>query len=284
MSFFATKNDLELAKRAMLKEPDLYAVKKITEQSSVVDLTTPTAATFTLTAGVISADDEFNSTAFQNLFFLDDNNALGRVEVDDTTLSGNTITFDSTAAVLVSDESTAPSLTTTNSYQIKLFQASSNTVTFGSGTIPVGLFIGDTSEVNFNYTNNEAKLKVGIPKKLRAKGTIEVEAMLEFNVAQLTQPDILGAGFRGSTRGSQTSQVQYHFGFEPQTANQYMIQAVSEDQSGRAFFIEFFLTELIVSSYGLGGEDYKQMGVQAELLSDSFRPDNFDMMRVISLN
>ncbi len=285
MSFFANKNALELANRTMLEQPDLYAAKVVGEDaSSLYDATAPTAATFVLDSGIIVADDDLNSTALNNLYFLDDNNALGKVVIDDTVLSTNLVTFDSTAAVLVSDETTAPTLTDTNSFQTRVLQPSSLTVTHGSSTIPVGLFLGDTSDLNFNYTINEAKLKVGIPKKLRAKGVVEVEAMLEFNLAQITDPNILGAGFRGATRGLQTNQTQYHFGFQPAEAGQYMIQAVANDKSGRNFFTEFFLTELLVASFSVGGDEFKQLGMQAELLSDTFRPDASDMFRSISLD
>lgn len=285
MSFFANKNDVELANRTLLNQPDIYAAKVVYEQeASVLASGTPSAATFTIDAGVIVANDDFNSTSLQNLYFLDENNALAKVEIDDTTLSGNTITFDSTAALLVSDESTAPTLTNTNSYQVRILQPSSNALTFGSGTIPVGKFIGDTSDINFNYTMNEAKLKVGVPKKLRAKGVIEVEASLEFNLAQITDPNILKAALRGALYGDQTGQVQVHYGFNPQVAERYMIQAYAKDQSGRAWFTEFFLCELMVNSMGFGGDEYKQLGITAELLADVYRSEGYDMMRTISLD
>lgn len=284
MSFFNNKNDFELAKRALLNQPDLYASKIAVEQeSSVLDLTTPAAATYTLDAGSISTDDEFNSTALKNLYFLDDNAVLAKVEIDDSASAGHTVTFDSTAAVLVSDESTAPSLTDTSSYQVRVLQASSNTLTFGSGTIPVGKYIGDTSEVNFNYTMNEAKLKVGVPEKTRTKGVTSVEAMLEFNHAQFTAPGLLKSVFRGATYGDQTSQTQVHYGFDPQTAEKYMIQAIADDDSGRAFFLEFFYCQLMVTSVPFGGTEYKQLGISAELLADVMRPDAYNMMRSISL-
>ena len=285
MSFFANKNALELANRTLLNQPDLYAAKIEGEDtSSLLSTTVPDNATFAINSGIIVADDDFNSTALENLYFLDDNNALNKVKVKDTTLVGNLITFDEDDIVLVSDESTLGTITDTNSYQVRVLQGSALTVTHGSSTIAVGLFMGDTSELNFNYTLNEAKLKVGIPKKLRAKGTVEVEAMLEFNLAQITDPNILGAGFRGSTNGSQTNQAQFHYGFEPGEANQYMIQAVANDKSGRNFFTEFFVTELLVSSFSVGGDEFKQLGIQAELLADTFRPDASDMFRTISLD
>lgn len=285
MSFFNTKNDLELARRVMLSEPDLYGAKIEHEQASAtLDNGTASVANFTLDSGIVTADDVFNSASLENLYFLDDNSALCKVQIDDSSMSGNTVTFDSTAATLVSDESTACTVTDTSSYQVRVLQASSNALTFGSGTIPVGLYMGDSSEVNFNYTINEAKLKVGVPKKLRAKSTVEVEAMLEFNLAQITDPNILGAVFRGSTQGSQTNQTQYHFGFDPGEANQYMIQAFSTDKEGRGFFIEFFVCELIASAIGLGGDEFKQFGISAELLADTYRNDEADMMRSISLD
>jgi hypothetical protein len=285
MSFFATKNAVELADRTMLYQPDLYAAKVMHEQeTSVLDSSTPTAATFTLDSGIVTADDVFNSTSLQNLYFLDNNNALAKVEIDDSSQSGNTVTFDSTAAVLVSDESTAPTLTDTNSYQVRVLQASSNALTFGSSTIPVGLYLGDTSDLSINYTNNEAKLKTGVPKKLRAKGTVEIEASLEFNFAQITDPGMLEAALRGATIGSQTNQTQIGYGFDPQVADRYMIQAWSKDNSGRAFFMEFFLCEIMATSIGFGGDEFKQIGVNAELLADVFRPDASNMFRSISLD
>ena len=285
MSFFANKNDIELANRTMLYQPDLYAAKiEVEQQTSVVDLTVPASATFTLDAGSVSADDVFNSTSLENLYFIDDNAALAKVKIDDSAQAGETITFDSTAAVLVSDESTAPSLTDTNSYQVRVLQASSNALTFGSSTIPVGKFIGDTSELNFNYTMNEAKLKVGVPKKLRAKGVVEIEAALEFNLAQITDPNVLKAALRGATIGDQTNQTQVGYGFDPQTAEKYMIQAWAKDDSGRAWFSEFFVCELMVSSLGFGGDEYKQLGINAEMLADVYRPDASNMMRTISLD
>lgn len=220
MSFFANKNAVELANRTLLNQPDFYGAKVIQEvEASLLDLTTPASATFLLEAGAIVADDDLNSTSLQNLYGIDDNSALFKVEIDDSVLSTNLITFDATAAVLVSDESTAPTLTDAGTYQIRVLQPSSLALTKGSGTIPVGLYLGDVSEVNFNYTSNEAKLKVGIPKKLRAKGVVEVEAALEFNLAQITDPNVLKASLRGVLSGGQTGQTQVHYGFEPQVAN-----------------------------------------------------------------
>jgi len=63
-----------------------------------------------------------------------------------------------------------------------------------------------------------------------------------------------------------------------------MIQAWAKDDSGRAFFTEFFLCELMVSSFGFGGDEYKQLGINAELLADTYRPDASNMMRTISLD
>lgn len=285
MSFFANKNAVELANRTLLNQPDFYGAKVIQEvEASLLDLTTPASATFLLEAGAIVADDDLNSTSLQNLYGIDDNSALFKVEIDDSVLSTNLITFDATAAVLVSDESTAPTLTDAGTYQIRVLQPSSLALTKGSGTIPVGLYLGDVSEVNFNYTSNEAKLKVGIPKKLRAKGVVEVEAALEFNLAQITDPNVLKASLRGVLSGGQTGQTQVHYGFEPQVAERYMIQAYAKDQSGRAWFTEFFVTELMVTGLPLGGDEYKQIGLSAELLSDVYRPGTEDMMRTISLD
>jgi len=174
MSFFANKNALELANRTLLYQPDLYAAKVRGEDaSSLLDSTVTTAATLVLDSGIIVADDDLNSTAFENLYIIDDNAALARVVIDDTVLSTTLITVDTTAAVLVSDGSTAPTLTNGGSYQVRVLQPSSNTLTMGATTIPVGLFMGDVSELNLAYTMNEAKLKVGVPKKLRAKGVVE---------------------------------------------------------------------------------------------------------------
>jgi len=285
MSFFANKNDVELANRTLLYQPDIYAAKIEHEQeASVLDLTVPASATFALDSGTVTADDVFNSTSLQNLYFIDDNDALAKVEIDDSATATDLITFDSTAAVLVGDESTAPSLTDTSSYQVRVLQPSSNALTFGSGTIPVGKFIGDTSDINFNYTMNEAKLKVGVPKKLRAKGVIEIESAIEFNLAQTTDPSVLKAALRGATSGGQTNQTQVHYGFDPQTAEKYMIQAWAKDNSGRAWFSEFFVCELMVSSLGFGGDEFKQLGISAELLADVYRPDASNMMRTISLD
>lgn len=285
MSFFNNKNDFELTKRAMLYEPDFYGSKIEHEQeSSVLDSSTTSAATFTLDTGVVTADDVFNSTALKNLYFLDDNSALAKVEIDDSATSGNTVTFDSTAAVLVSDESTAPTLTDTSSYQVRVLQASALTQTFGSGTIPVGKYIGHTSDANFNYTNNKAKLKVGVPKRTVTQGTVEVEAMLEFNYAQITDPNMLKSGLQGATYGDQTNQTQVQYGFNPQTSDRYMIQAYSLDDSGRAFFMEFFNVELTVNAFPFGGDEYKKLGITGEILADTMRLDNYNMMRSISLD
>ena len=273
---YSSKNALELTQRVMLAQPDIYVAKIMHEQSaSVVDISSPATSTFTLESGTVTANDVFNST-LPNLYFIDDNGALAYVAIDDSDSTGETVTFDYTSAVLVSDENTQPTLTDTKSYQVRILNPSTNANR--------GLFIGDTSDINFNYTMNEAKLKVGVPKKTRAKGVVEVEASLEFNIAQITDPDLLGEALRGSTQGSQTGQTQYHMGFDPQVASRFVIQAIGTDQDGEEFFIEFFNCELMVSSVNLGGDEYKQIGISAELLADVYRPDAYNMMRTISLN
>jgi len=275
-SFYSSKSDLALAQRVMLNSPDVYVNKIEHEQDgALLDLTVPAVATFA-TTGFTFADDDFISAAFENLFFIDDVGELCKVKIDDSLSSGGLITFDSTAAVLVNDETSSAALTDAKTYQMRVVEASPNAL--------VGSFIGDTSDYAFNYELNEAELKVGIPKKLRAKGVVEVVMSLSFNYAQITDPKILISGLRGETRGDQTAQTQVHYGFEPNTADKYMIQGLSTDQIGRNFFFEAFYCELSISELTFGGDEYKQLGVSASMLADPMRPDKYNAFRTISLD
>jgi len=275
MAFYSGRNVSQLESDTVLKDGYVHISKVEWEGTSTLGAGTPATSTFTLTGTF--ADDAYNSTSLPNLEFKDDDGDVCQVVIDDTDGTAKTITFDMTSAVKVSDGSTAASYTDTNSYDIKVLTANSVSDAWSAYA---GQFIGDTTDKNFENQNEEARLEVGTPLSLRAKGDTKIAYTYSFTYYQVMNVDMNKAGYRGVDFGANDGVA---FGVDRPEADKYRLYVVGEDSDGNVSMRVLLYGDLMVTAEGGGNGEYKSYTCTFELFPDPLYPENGNMFLIPDL-
>jgi hypothetical protein len=211
------------------------------------------------------------------LEFVDDDGDVCQVVIDDTDGTGKTITFDITASVKVSDGSTVATYTTATNYQIKVLTGNS---VADAWAVYAGQFIGDTTDKAFENQNEEARLEVGTPLTIRAKGDTKIAYVYNFTYYQVMNVEMNKAGYRGVDFGANDGVA---FGVDRPVADKYRIYVVGEDSDGNVSMRVLLYGDLSVTGEGGGNGEYKSYTCAFELFPDPLYPEDGNMFLIPDL-
>lgn len=250
MSFYASDSEARLGNDIILKCGKLYAKEYLSENSG--QLTTP-GATCTIVDTNITADDEFNG---KTLFIKDDNDKLCTVNIDDTTLVGTLITFDSTAALQVDDATTAGSFTTLTTYNFYVL-GSEEFVGYSTQSLDYEEETVEFLDCNDLVRQDITKVVLGFSGDCK---NVSVDK---------TFSNIFGL----ETYGSQTGQVEFHGGFTPAVKKYYQAILKTENVAAKDIEVSLFKGQFFgggAIDFGSAGE-YKVVPYQFKAYKDALR-------------
>lgn len=277
--FYNTKNATALNKDGRLDSGDLYIQKFEFEGQCVLDSTTPTAATLTPSDTVTWSADDFNSTGNYNLLIVDDNSVVAKVKVTDTTAGTNPyVTIDTTAAILESDESTAPTLTNGSTYDVRILTPCSSSDENGG---VYGKFIGYISELSISNTEEIAVFKYGIPRDRKWEETVENVLTGSFNTLMVTDEDTIEAVYNAAEYGSNTGKWSRAYGTNNGSRSYYRLTLVASDINNRTCTEVYWKCRLKqngdVSKFD---ENFKMIPISVTMFGDSFYPEDASLCKL----
>lgn len=197
-----------------------FFVKKI-EASAKGTMGTPGAtAIITLPAGIVTADDEFNT---MTLYMVDDDNELTYVDIDDTTLATPSITVDTTASLKVKDRTTAGNFTAATQYDLYI----------------AGLkkYLG-FAEFNFNVEVEDEVFEDDENMPVRTD-IVRVKIMCEGELKNFGGAIFVNIYTMQEYGDNTGTKEEYHSGFDL-TRDEYMAIIEFTDVAGKDWTLEFF--------------------------------------------
>ncbi len=269
--FYTDTSDADLAKELLAGAAELYIQKHEYSGTAVLTLVGGGNDTLALADGGVASDDDYNSSAADNLFIVDDNGVLATGKVIDTASesTGTLITFESTSMVLTSDGVTAPTLTDGATYTV-LVLSGSNTNQFGDyfGYTDDSVEFDPSTETDplvvVNIEGQEEEVAEKVKKRnLTLKGAT-------FNVPN---SDILSKVMNTETYGLNTAtHKEYHGGFSPDITTFYQITALIKDWDANNVAIQLFKGQLMNDgSVAIGGSAWKSIKFTFKGKKDSLR-------------
>jgi hypothetical protein len=275
MAWYSGRNVSQLADDTVLKDGYIHVSDVEWEGTSLLDDAVPATATFTITGTF--ADDLYNSTSLPNLEFKDDDGDVCSVVIDDSDGTAKTVTFDSTAALKVKDGITAANVTDATSYQIKILTPNSVADAWAAYA---GQYIGDTTDKTFENQNEEARLEVGTPLFLRAKGDTKIAYVYNFTYYQVINTEMNKSGYRGVDFGENDGVA---FGVNRPVAGRKRLYIIGEDTAGNVSMRVLLYGELNVTGEGGGNGEYKNYTCTFELFPDPLYPEDGNMFTIPDL-
>jgi hypothetical protein len=218
MGFYASDSAAALADDILLGCGKLYAKEYLAETTGTVGTPGATCA-ITLASGVAS-DDLYNGNT---LYIVDNTGVLCSVNIDDSETSGGTITVDTTAALKVSDETTAGSFTASDALNCYIL-SDEEFVGYSTQTLDYEEETVEFLDCNEKVRDDITKVVMGFSGECKNFSTDKTFA----TVYGLT------------SYGSQTSQKQYHGGFAPPAKVNYQVTCKTENVNSKAIAITFF--------------------------------------------
>jgi hypothetical protein len=251
MAFYANDSVAALANDILLKCGKLYAQKYLVETTGTMG-TPGAAALITLTAGVAS-DDLYNN---KTLFIQDNNSKLCKVNIDDSATAGGTVTVDTTSCLKVEDELTAGSWTAASTYNLYILDTE-EFVGYSTQSLDYEEETVEFLDCNERVREDISKVVMGFSGECKNFSSDKTFA----NVYGLTQ------------YGSQTSQKQYHGGFQPPAKTFYKVTLKTENVVTKAISISFFKGSFFSNGavdFGAAGE-YKVVPYKFNAFKDELR-------------
>jgi hypothetical protein len=273
--YFNNLSDIDLAKDAVAKRPDLQIQRYEVISSGVITTETGGESQLAPATSPTWNVNDYASTIANNLLIVDDNQkvAIGKVIAN----TADELTFDETAMTLEEDGSTAPTFTSGSTYDFYVLTPSSVTgQTYGP-------FFGYVEGAEFSITDTFMKFKYGQPKAMKFQDLDEREATISGGHVSWTNTDVIEAIFNADTYGSQTSQFSYGVGHDPDTDKFYRLTFTNKDRNNRDITIvcrkcQFELTGNIFTDAESG---HKMAGFTATLIADNFYPEDADLVQII---
>jgi len=218
MGFYTNDSVAALATDIMLQCGKLYAKPFRVETTGTMGTPGATAA-ITLTAGV-SVDDLYNG---DTLYIVDDNSKLCTVAIDDSIATGGTIIVDTTASLLIEDNTTAGSFTSTVVYNLYIL-GDEEFVGYSTQSLDYEEETAEFLDCNEKVRDDITKVVLGFSGDCKNFATDKTFA----NVFGLTE------------YGSQTGQVEYHGGFSPATKAVWQVTLKATDVNSKQHQIQLF--------------------------------------------
>jgi len=216
MSFYASDSAVALAQDILLKCGKLY-VKKYEHEGVGVVGTPGAACVITLTGTFIV--DYFNT---MTLFIKDDNSKLCYVTID-ATVADTSITVDTTASKLVSDDTTAGTFTAATSYNLYIL-GKEEFFGYSSQSLDSEEEVVEFLDCNEKIRDDVIKVVLGFSGDCKNFSTEKTFS----NIFNLT------------LYGGQTGQKQYHGGLTPPVKSFYQAICKTENVQDESIQIALF--------------------------------------------
>jgi hypothetical protein len=277
-TYYSSLADINLAKEAIAKTPDLYIQKREFGGEGIFFTDTGGNDALEVTADPSWTTNEFASTVADNILVIDDNNKVATGKIDGNT--SDTIFFDSTLLVLEEDGTTAPTFTPGTTYQFRVYTPSS---VAGATSGP---FFGYVEGAELNITDTFMKFKYSRPKQMKFKDLEEREGTVAGGNVNFTNLDVIKSMFGAVEYGSQTGQYSVGIGSNPDTDLFYRLTFVGEDRNNRVLKIgirecQFEITGNI---FGNAESGHYMAPFVADIISDGFYPDDVNMVGIVRVD
>lgn len=263
MGLYINTSDTNLLRDIMLQSGKLYLYKHEFIGKGTTG-TVGATCVITLTSPDTFVDDAYNG---MTLLLKDDNGVLCSVNIDDS-VADTSVTADTTAALLVSDETTAGTFTDATEYNMYI-----------KGN---KRFLG-YSDQQVDYEEEKISFFTGdIARKKVRTDTLGIVAGFSGNVRNFGA-ELFGEIFGMQNYGSQTNQIQKHGGFQPISRDFYTASLEMKNVEDKDNFVEFFKGQLFPNgAVNTSEEAYKIAPYIFESVEDSIRDnDNVNMWRII---
>lgn len=274
--FYSSLADVNLPKDIIADKADLYIQRYIYIGQAVYDVTIPGAAILT-PSGTFAPDiDELISTSAANLIIYDDNEKAASVKIDDN--DATTITFDEADLFLDEDETTAATLTDTNTYDIYILTPSASNA--------YGPFWGYTEGNELNITQTFKTFKYGLPKKKIRKDLEEVDGTITGGHVNWSDKDTAQTIFSAEEYGDNTGgkqSIAFGSSFGCGGGEKlYRLSFQGIDVSCRNYNIIVRKVQFGADGnlFNQSEDGYSMVNFNADILSDAFYPEGADMVQI----
>jgi hypothetical protein len=272
--FYTSTSDTDLNDELLAGCAELYIQKREFNGTAVFNAVGTDTDELQLVGTSGASNDAYNSTVANNLYIEDDNGALAVGKVIDTIGgTGETVVvFDSASMTLVSDGTTAPTLTDGATFNVKVLS--------GSSTNQFGDYFGYTDDsLEFDNTPETEPLEIcNIDGQLEEKDEVVTKANVLLTGATFNVPnsDVISKIMNASLYGlNNATNKEYHGGFSPDISGRYEITAKTKDRAGSILAIQIFEVQLLLNgALPLSGAGWKSISFQAKGKADGLRDSN----------
>lgn len=272
--FYNSTSDANLAKELMAGCSNLFIQRH--EYSGLATLTLVPGGndTLELVDGGIAGDDDYNSSVADNLYIIDDNGVCSRGKIIDTfsESTGTLIEFEADDMILISDGTTAPTLTDGETYTVLVLS--------GSNTNEFGDYFGYTDDsVEFDPTPETEALEIcneeGQMEEV-AENVTKRALTLNGSTYNVPNSDVVKRILSMETYGLNTvTHKEYHGGFSPDVSSAYQVTAKMKDWDGNHVAVQIFKVQLMNNgAWGMSGTGWKTISFTAKGKKDSMRDTN----------
>lgn len=269
--FYTNETSIEIAKEMMARKSIVRCQKYEYIGTGVYGLNAG-SSTITPAVSPVWDADAYISTVAKNLLVIDDNGVVAQCVIDDN--DATSLTFDEAALLLVTDDTTAATLTDTSTYSFYVLTPSS--VTGGE----YGPYLGDTEGLELAVNDEVMVHKYSQPAKKRRQDLKERQITIQGGTVNVVNDDVFEMLFGAATYGGVTGQKMQGVGSNPDFNRFYRFTFESKDVTGRA---EKLITHKVQVSlngnmFGASESGHGMIPFKGEVLADDFYPETANMI------
>lgn len=272
-TYFTNLADIDLAKDAVAKTPDVYIQYYEYIGSGVYANASSGTSTLTPATSPAWSAGEMNSTVAKNLLVVDDNSVVAAAKV--TSTGPTYVEFDETACLLESDATTAASFTVGSTYDFYVLTP--------SNTNAYGPFFGFCEGMELSITDDMMQYKYSRPRQLKFQDLNERTGQITGGHVNVDNEDVISSVFGSATYGSQTNQYAHGIGSNPDTDKFYRLTFDTDDRNGRDLLVIVRKVQLALNGnlWSNSESGHYMVPFTANIVADGFYPNTADMIQII---
>lgn len=258
-----------------LTDADMFVMQIAYEGTDGVETESSNDITFTPTVSRTFGTDTYNSTVAHNLVVTGDSSTLFYGPLKDNT--DTTLVFDATTMFNVADGTAgaASNWTPATSYSWRVMYPSSVT-----GAL-YGDHFGHVKDMELTVNEEVVTFTRGVPREKIVQDLVEMQYSMTANHFN-PNLNVFKSVLNGVAYGSQTSQTEAHFGFQPAARPQYQVTLVGQNRQGFNMIWQFFVCQFSANGgINFSQEEYKALPFKIDMFKDPLRGNARNAFRLI---
>lgn len=263
VNYYSGKSDPQITKDILFRSYDGFISKYEFEGAGIYSVSGGTGK-FTPATSPVWATNAYASTLKLNLYFIDDAGKLCWVQALSNTATD--VSFTVANAFRFSDDTTAPTLTATNTYTFYILTPSNDNV--------YGNYMGYTKLKEFNPGIENIALLTKVPEITVRKDITGVKPEMKGEFQNVGFPQLLNVYFM-SLYGNQTGQKTAYTGTGIQLSTFWEIYLVGVNVSNKLQYIHMWRSNLLPDgALAVGEKAYKVVSFDASLVINPYVEDD----------